>query len=102
MRGNTGEPLSKRLRGPMLAAAETIRPQAPECSQLILGIVEALRQLERIRPGRAGLRDMALDLYQARPKCCMELNLAAHTYVRSGFKTGERPSDAPATLDHKR
>ena len=87
----------------MLAARCVKEPQAPEGTQLMLGILEALRNLESPGPGRADLRHRgAFGKYQRRGQCGVELHFAARAPVRCGSEGGESLLDAAAALLHQR
>ena len=86
----------------MLAAIEAKGPQAPERAQLVLGVTEALRNLEGSRPGRTDLGKASTSAKPQRlSKRDVELHLAARVPARPGRDRGESPLDPAAALLHQ-
>ena len=101
LRRQSIEPLSQGQSDAMLAADDAKGPQAPERAQLILGVTEALRNLEGLCPGRADLGNGTSGIHQRCRKRGVELHLAARVPARSGRDSGERPLDPAAAFLHQ-
>ena len=71
------EPLCQRERGPEFCVVDATGPQPPERPQLIVGLVEALGEIERGCPGRPGLARRTPRVHQRPAKRCMQLHQAA-------------------------
>src|SRR5438132_14066452 len=91
------EPFCQCQSDAMPIAGSVEEPQPPERAQPILGIVKALRNLEGLCPGRAGLGATS-DIYQRSTQSGLEFHLVARVPARSGPESGEGPLDAAATL----
>src|SRR3954469_12745406 len=91
LRRQSTEPLSQGQRDTLVAAADVKGPQAPERAQLVLGVTEALRNLEGLCPDLADLGNGAPGIHQRYRKRGVELHLAARVPVRFGRDRGERP-----------
>jgi predicted RNA-binding Zn-ribbon protein involved in translation (DUF1610 family) len=92
VRSQSIQPLRQCQSHAMPTVADVKGQQAPERSQLVLGIVKALRDLEGLCPGRAGLGNVTSGMHQRRAECGMELHLAARVPSRSCPQSGERRS----------
>jgi hypothetical protein len=85
-----------------LAAADVTEPETPEGPQLVLGVTEALVDLERGRPGRDGVRGRSAGVHQRQPERGAQLHLATRIAARPGAEGAERPLKAMAAFDHGR
>jgi hypothetical protein len=103
LRRQATEPLHQSESDPMLTAAQVEGPYAPERPQLVLDIVKALRNLERLCPCCADFRvGHTPGIHQRCAQCGMELHLPARVPVRSACQSGERPLHAAAALVKQR
>jgi hypothetical protein len=102
LRRQSIELLSQGQSDAMLAAADVEDPQAPERAQLVLGVTEALRNLEGPCPGRADLGNGTSGKHQRCSKRGVELHLAASVPACPGRDRRESPLDPAAALLHQR
>jgi hypothetical protein len=82
------EPFSEAQSDALLAAVDAKGPQAPERTQLVLGIVKAFGNLEGLCPGRADLGNGTSGIHQRCRKRGVELHLAARVPPRLGPDSG--------------
>ena len=101
LRRQSIEPLSQGQSDAMPAVADAKGPQAPERAQLVLGVAEALRNLEGFCPDCADLGNGTSCIHQRCRKRGVELHLAAGVPSRSGRDSGESPLDPAAALLHQ-
>src|SRR6201987_324339 len=98
LRRQSIEPLCQGQTGAMLAADDAKAPQAPERAQLVLGVTEALSDLESLCPGRVDLGNGTSSINQRLRKRGLKLHLAARVPVCGGRRSGKSPLDPAAAL----
>ena len=96
------EGLRQLQRRAELTAADAEMPQAPERPKLILGVGEALGDLEDGGPGRDGVGRRPLRVHERHQECGAELHLAARVPCWARPEAGKRALGAAATLDQER
>src|SRR5436190_7415444 len=86
----------------MLTASGVKEPQAAERAQPVLGVVEALRYLKGLCPGRASLGNGTSGMYRRCTQCGMKLHLAARVRLFVSFNGSKRSFNPRATLVQQR
>ena len=103
LRSQSTEPLRQCKSGEMPTTGDVRDPQARKRAQLILGIFQAIGDLESLHPGRADLGNCSTSVTCQRcAQCGVELHLAARVPARCGCKSGKRLLDPAAALLQQR
>src|SRR5215813_5592067 len=77
LHSDTAKPLGKRQRRLILAAKIATSPQAIKGAQLVVSVVKALRNLQRVHPSCAGLGYRTFDIEQRLSKCGIQEHCVA-------------------------
>src|SRR6266404_6952717 len=101
-RRNLMKPPRQRIRTRIIAGADTIGPKAPECAQLVIGLIQPYRKFERPFPSDVSFLDGTLRVEERGRKCGRKLHFSSRALHGSLSLNSYRALDAFFTFMHQR
>src|SRR5260370_16226886 len=76
-RRNLMKPPRQSIRSRIIAGADAIGPKAPECAQLVIGLIQPHRKFERPFPSDVNFLDGTLRVEERGRKCGRKLHFSS-------------------------